>query len=446
MKTNPAIKLLLFLLSFFAFTQSFAQQTNSFSATQAVDYALKNSAQVKNALIDIEIQRQTNKEITAMAYPQINGNISINDYLSLPTSLIPAEFTGGPPGTFIPLKFGTKYSATYGGDLQQILFDGQVFVGLQARKTAIDFSIKTAEVTREMIKANIYKIYYQLVVGHKQIESIDANITRFEKLLHDTREIYKNGFAEKLDVDKVEVQLNNLNTEKLKAQNQLEAGLEALKFLMSMPQKENLVLTDSLTEEELRTNILDETYNYNDRKEFQLLSLGAKLNEFNIRRYKLSKIPTVSGFANYSKNAQRQKFNFFKGNGDWFTTSLIGLKVNVPIFDGGARNARIQKAKLDLQKTNNNIEQLKLSIDNDVEQARLKMKNALATMESQKRNIELAEKVYSTTKLKYEQGLGSNQEIYNAQTELKVAQNNYYSSLYDAITAKIDYLKAAGKL
>ena len=443
MKTKPVTFLL--LLSF-VYSQNFAQQTNVFTAKQAVDYALKNSAQVKNALLDIQIQKQTNKEITALAFPQINGNLSINDYLSLPTSLIPAAFTGGPPGSFIPLKFGTKYSASLGVDLQQILFDGQVFVGLQAKRTAMEFSARTAEVTQEMIKANVYKIYYQLVVGNKQIESIDANISRFDKLLHDTREIYKNGFAEKLDVDKVEVQLNNLNTEKLKAQNQLDAGLEALKFLMSMPQKDKLILTDSLTEEELRANILEENYNYSDRKEFQMLSTLSKLNEFNIRRYKLSKIPTVSGFINYSKNAQRKSFNFLKTGEDWFTTALVGLRVSIPIFDGGARTARIEKAKLDLQKTNNNIEQLKLSIDNDVEQARLKMRSALATMESQKRNIQLAEQVYKTTKLKYEQGLGSNQEIYNAQTELKVAQNNYYSSLYDAITAKIDYLKAAGKL
>lgn len=446
MKKNLVIKFVVLLFSLFAYTQIFAQQINAFTAKQAVDYALHNSAQVKNALLDIQIQRQTNKEITAMAFPQINGNVSVNDFLSIPTSLIPAEFTGGAPGTFIPIKFGTKYNATYGVDLQQILFDGQVFVGLQARKTAIDFSAKTAEVTQEMIKANVYKIYYQLAVGNKQITSIDANIIRFEKLLHDTKEIYKNGFAEKLDVDKVEVQLNNLKTEKLKAQNQLDAGMEALKFLMSMPQKDKLVITDSLSEDELKSNILEENYNYTDRKEYQLLTLASQLNTFNVRRYKLSKLPTVLGFINYSKNAQRKTFDFFKGSGDWFTTSLIGLKINIPIFDGAARNSRIEKAKLELQKVTNNIDQLKLSIDNDVEQSRLKMKNALATMESQKKNIQLAEEVYNTTKLKYEQGLGSNQEIYNAQTELKVAQNNYYSSLYDAINAKIDYLKAAGKL
>ena len=445
MKPKKAIIYLLFLFPFL-YTQSFAQPANTFTAKEAVDYAIKNSVQVKNALVDIEIQRQTNKEITAAAYPQINGNLSVNDFLNIPTSLIPAEFFGGAPGTYAPVKFGTKYNASFGAEVQQILFDGQVFVGLMARKTVIESAIKIKEITAEQIKVNVMKIYYQLVVGTKQIGSIDANIARFDKLLHDTREIYKNGFAEKLDVDKVEVQLNNLQTEKLKVENQIAAGYEGLKFLMGMPQQNSLILTDTISEEELKSNILDQSYNYNNRKEFQLLDIATKLGEFNIRRYRLSKIPTLSATGSFNKNAQRTSFDFFKGGGQWFTTSFISMRVNIPIFDGGARNARIAKAKLELEKTKNNVEQFKLSIDNDVAQSRLKMKTALLTMDSQKKNIELAEQVYKTTKLKYEQGLGSNQEIYNAQTELKVAQNNYYSSLYDAINAKIDYMKAAGIL
>ena len=445
MKPKKAIIYLLFLFPFL-YTQSFAQPANTFTAKEAVDYAIKNSVQVKNALVDIEIQRQTNKEITAAAYPQINGNLSVNDFLNIPTSLIPAEFFGGPPGTYAPVKFGTKYNASFGAEVQQILFDGQVFVGLMARKTVIESAIKIKEITAEQIKVNVMKIYYQLVVGTKQIGSIDANIARFDKLLHDTREIYKNGFAEKLDVDKVEVQLNNLQTEKLKAENQIAAGYEGLKFLMGMPQQNSLILTDTLSEDELKSNIIDPSYSYNNRKEFQLLDIATKLGEFNVRRYRLSKIPTLSATGSFNKNAQRTSFDFFKGGGQWFTTSFISMRVNIPIFDGGARNARIAKAKLELEKTKNNVEQFKLSVDNDVAQSRLKMKTALLTMDSQKKNIELAEQVYKTTKLKYEQGLGSNQEIYNAQTELKVAQNNYYSSLYDAINAKIDYMKAAGIL
>ena len=299
-----------------------------------------------------------------------------------------------------------------------------------------------------MINVNVQKIYYQLVVGRQQMTSIDANIERFSKLLNDTKAIFQQGFAEKLDVDKVTVQLNNLQTEKIKVQSQLDGGNAGLKFLMNMPQKDLLILTDTITEDKIKDNILADDYRYEDRKEYQLSALGKRLGEFNIQRYKLSFLPTLAAFGSYSKNALRQKFDFFKGGagGQYYTTSLIGLKLTVPIFDGFARSSRVQKAKLQLQQTNNNIEQLKAAIDNDVAQARLKITAAVVTLDNQKKNMKLAELVYNTTKKKYEAGLGSNQEIYNAQAELKVAQNNYYSALYDAVIAKIDYQKATGKL
>ncbi|MEO7445181.1 MAG: TolC family protein [Ferruginibacter sp.] len=425
-----------------------AQERHAFSAQQAVAYALKNAVQIKNALVDYKIQEQTNREITASAFPQVNGSLAINDFLKIPTSLIPAEFTGGPPGTYIPIKFGTKYSATAGLDINQLLFDGQVFVGLQARHSALEFYNRQTEVTSEMIKANVMKVYYQLVIGREQLTSIDANITRFDKLLADTKEIYKNGFAEKLDVDKVSVQLNNLKTEKIKVDNQLDAGLAGLKYLMHMPQKAKLILMDSVTEEELKLNLLDTAYQYTNRKEYQLLQVAQKLGEYNIKRYQLSYLPTLSLFGNFSQNAQRKEFTFLKTGSQypWFPTALIGLKLNVPIFDGFARSARISKARLELEKTQNNMSQLEATIDNDVEQARLKITSALLTIDNQRRNMQLAEQVYNTTKLKYEQGLGSNQEIYNAQAELKVAQNNYYSALIDAVIFKIDYQKAIGTL
>jgi outer membrane protein len=444
-----------------------AQTRNEFSAKQAVDYGLKNAVQVKNALIDIKIQQQTNREITAAAFPQINGSVGTTHYYNIAVQTLPnfispsvyqvLEDKGVKDGSGNPItqpangfgninaQFGVPWTASSGVDVSQLLFDGQVFVGLQARSAAMDLATKSAEVTAEQIKANIYKIYYQLVVGNSQLASLQANIERFEKLLKDTKEIYKNGFAEKLDIDKIMVQLNNLKTEKEKVIQQLQAGNAGLKFLINMPQKEELVLTDSLTEDELKSNILDESYNYNDRKEIQLLTLASKLNSYNIKRYNLSRIPTVAAFGSYSKNAQRNSFNFFN-KGDWFTTSLIGLKISVPIFDGFARRARIESARLTLQKSNNSLEQSKQSMDYDVIQARIRFKSALLTADVQKQNIQLAEDVFNTTRKKYDQGLGSNQEIYTAQTELKVAQNNYYSALYDAITAKVDYLKAVGKL
>ncbi len=469
MKTNRLGKAILFsgvLLSTIQF--SMAQTRNEFSVKQAVDYGLKNAVQVKNALIDIKIQEQTNREITAAAFPQINGSVNMIHYFnvpvqSIPNFIAPATYNvlrqegvkngagntitmpnGGNFGN-LPLQFGTPWTSSAGLDFSQLLFDGQVFVGLQARSAAMELSKKYAEVTAEQIKANIYKIYYQLVVGKTQLLSLEANIDRFTKLLHDTKEIYKNGFAEKLDVDKLVVQLNNLTTEKEKVINQLYVGNAGLKFLLNMPQKEELVLTDSLTEGELKSNIMDESVNYTDRKEIQLLTLASKMNGYNVKRYNLSRIPTVAAFGSYSKNAQRTSFNFFD-KGDWFTTSLIGFKVAVPIFDGFARKSKIASAKFALYKSNNSLQQAKESMDYEVIQARVKMKTAILTADVQKQNIKLAEDVFRITQKKFTEGLGSNQEIYNAQTELKVTQNNYYGALYDAISAKIDYLKAAGKL
>ena len=471
MKTKLIVTITLSAICAFSGISAIAQQQNkapeqhAFSAEEAVNYALKNSAQVKNALLDIQSQAAMNKEITAAALPKLTANASSTFNPNVAVQVIPdfispsvygvlidnnvKDGNGNPikmPSNFgyFPIGFGAKWAGRAGVDFQQLLFDGQVFVGLQARRASIKNATLAAEVTKEQIKANVYKIYYQLVVGKRQLGTLDANITNLEKLLFDTKQIYKNGFAEKLDVDKVQVQLSNLETERLKAENQLEAGLEGLKFLMQMPPQDQLVLTDTLSDAELKADILSEDYLYENRKEFQQLETAMELGNYNIKRYQLAKFPTVALSANYSESGQWQKFDVFKG--PYYSSSFIALSINFSLFDGGAKNAQIQQAKIDLRKMENNLDQLKASIDNDVKQARSLMKSALVTMDAQKRNIDLAQEVYNTTKLKYEQGVGSNQEMSTAQTDLITAQNNYYSSLYDAIISKIDFLKAAGTL
>ena len=419
----------------------------SFSIQQALAYAKANNVQVKNALLNVQAQNETNREITAAALPNITGTGNLMNYLELPVSLLPGEIFGQPAGSYIPVRFGTKYNSTVGIQLQQTLFDGQVFVGLQARKTSVDFQLKNVEVTEELIKANIYKVYYQLVASKTQIKILDANIQRLEKLENDTRILYTNGFAEKLDEDKVSIQLTNLNTEKIKALNSIEIGYLGLKTLLGMPAKDTLELTDKITEGQIEANILADTgFQYQDRKEYQYLELAKKLNEYNIKRYQLSYLPILSLTAAYNKNAQRNTFDLFVKDGDWFTTSFVGFNLSVPIFSGFAKDARVAKSKIDLRQTNNQLENLRNTIDNEVQQSRINFNSAQNTLRFQKKNMELAEKVYNQTRKKYEIGTGSNIEISAAQTDLITAQNNYLSALYGAIVARIDYLKATGKL
>jgi outer membrane protein TolC len=440
---------------------------HEFSVQQAIDYAKKNNVSVKNALLDVKYQEQVNREVTSNAYPHINGSLgtTYNPNVAtqvLPNFISPATYqvlidegvkdgSGNPiqmPADFgfIAAQFGTKYSASAGISLSQILFDGQVFVGLQARAATMKFAQKKVEITEEVIKTNIYKVYYQLVLSKTQIELLDANIARLDKLQRDTRIMYENGFAEKLDIDKVGIQLTNLQTERSKTLNTISNGYYGLKVLLGMPSRDVLVLTDTLSHDQIKEGILEASeYSPENRKEYQMAKIGKELNEYNIRRYQLSQIPTVTLNGQYAKNAQRDRWNFF-GSGEWFTISNINLNVAIPIFNGFYTKSKIQQTKIDLQKTNNSIDSLKLSIDNEVAISKNNFQSAIATMDYQEKNMRLAENVYDQTKKKYESGLGSQTEINTAQTDLKTAQTNYIQALYDAIIAKIDFLKATGKL
>jgi len=419
---------------------------HAFSLQQALDYAKKNNVQVRNALIDIQVQQQVNREVTGSAYPQISANGSLVYNAKLPVSLVPAEFFGGQPGTFEKLAFGVKWGATGGVSLSQLLFDGQVFVGLKARSTLIDWAVKKEEITEESIRANVTKIYYQLVVSKTQIDLLDVNIEMLEKLQHDTKIMFDNGFVEQLDVDKLTVQIANLQTEKISALNQIQNGLLGLKVLMGMPVKDSLQLTDSISDETIKGGLLDAgDFNYTQRRDFQYADIGVKLGEFDVRRYKLAKLPTLSVNGYYNKNAQRNSFDFFE-KGDWFSISAITLQLNIPIFTGFSANARIQQANLALQKNINQREDLKNTIDNEITTSKNNFNTAISTLDYQKKNMQLAETVFNQTKKKFEVGTGSNTEIIQAQTDMKMAQTNYINALYNAIIARVDYIKATGKL
>jgi len=434
------------ILSVYSHAQNKTKQVYAFSLEECISFAKNNNVQVKNALLAIEAQIQTNREIAAAAFPTIGTNAGVNDFIKIPTSLLPAQIFGGVAGTYIPVQFGTKYNANYGINFQQLLFDGQVFVALKARASAVAWQKKNAALTEEAIKTNIYKIYYQLSASKTQLNILDANIERLSKLAHDAEVMYKNGFAEKLDVDKVSVQLNNLQTEKIKANNSVAIGYMGLKMLIGMPVNDSLALTEAIDEKSLDKDVLIENdFQYSVRKDFQYLSETKKLTEFNVKRYQLSYLPTINMSGNASKNAMRTKFDFFEG-GSWFNTTLISLNVNLPLFNGFARDARVKRTKIELNQIENQLGALKNNIDNEITQAKLNYMSSVATMQFQKKNMQLAEAVYQQTKKKFEIGTGSNTEISAAQADLVTAQNNYMNALYSALIAKVDLLKATGKL
>jgi outer membrane protein len=419
---------------------------HEFSLSQAIEYASKNSVIVKNALLDYEIQEQSNRATTSQALPQVTGSAGFTQYIQVPVTPVPGGlFPGTIAGKVYPFPFGVTYNSSANITLKQVIFDGQVFVGLQARRASLDFYRKKEEVTEQMLRVNIYKVYYQLLIAKSQMDQIDANIDNQNALLHNTTEMFKNGFAEQLDVDKSTVQLANLETDKIQLQFNIDNGYLGLKVLIGMPVRDSLGLTDSLTYDMIRDAALEDQYKYSDRRDFQLLMISKSLGEYNVKRYKKEYIPTLNFSATYQQSQYSEKFNLTAPN-SWYPASYYGLNLNIPIFDGFFKAANVQQARLQLQQTENNIDSLKNRIDNDVRQSQLQFSSALATLDFQKKNMDLAQKVYDQTRKKFEQGLGSNTEITTAFSDERTAQYNYFNALYTAILARVDYLNAIGKL
>lgn len=456
------------LVSMLLLGKAMAQKVVPVTVKQAVDIAFQNVVDLKNANIDYKLQAAKNKEYTAAAYPQINGTIGMNHYLSVPTIgfansnyyLYNDLITQGvkasngstitrPESATAPLldfSFVYPWNMNYGVQFTQLLFQPDVFVALKARKDALELATDNMKVKEDEVKLNVYKTYYGVLIAEKQLVYLKEGVTRLEKLLHDQTEIFKNGFAERLDLDKTTVSLNNIKTTKNQLENGISISYILLKNAMGIKQTDTLVLKDTLSEDLVNKGILAATdFNYDDRNEIKTLKKASDLMKLDVWRNKLSKYPTVSLYGNFNSQAQRDKFDFYKDK-KWINTTLVGVNITLPIYNGSIRKYKLQQAKLNLEKNNNNIENVKRLIDMEQGIARNTYSNAVLALQTQKQNMALALKVFETTKKKYEQGLGSSFEILQADTELQQAQGNYFKALYDAVIARVNFLKSTGKL
>ena len=442
------IVIALSVLPILSFAQSSGAGSSEFTLQGAIDYANKHNANYLNAEIDMKLADYRNKEFIGIGLPQISGSVDVKDYFEIPTSLLPGQFFGAPAGTFIPVKFGTQWNASAGVSVSQIIFSSDYLVGLQAAKEFKMLSEKSLTRTKIETSVSVTKAYYSVLVNRERLKTLTANIDRIKKIYDDTKALNQAGFVEKLDVDRIELAYNNLLTEKEKVDRLIGLSETVLKFQMGYAVAEPIILTDELKADQFQdlTSIADVKANYTSRPEFSLLESQKKINELDLKRYRLSYLPSLVAYGSYQRNAQRSKFDFFDSDQKWFPIGVIGATLNVPIFSGGQKYYRIQQAKLNLVKTNNTMTYAKSAIDMETSAAAIMYKNAYASVQTQAKNKELAKSIFETTKKKYDAGVGSSLEIITAETALKEAETNYLSAVYDLIIAKTDLDKAQGNI
>lgn len=424
------------------------ERKTSFSLQEAIDFALVHNQNYLNAELDVKSAEYRNKEFIGIGLPQISASADLKDYLSIPTSLIPAEFFGGAPGTFIPVKFGTKFNASYGVSISQIVFNSDYIVGLDAAKELVLLSEKNLQRNKVETHAVITKAYYGSIISKERLQIIDANIERIKKLFDDTKALNATGFAEKLDVDRIELTYNNLLAEKEKLERIVGLAETLLKYQMGYDLQSPILLTDKINADlmiDMQT-LEQEKINYELRPEYGILQSQRNINAIELRSKKGQYLPTLMAYGSFQNQAQRTQFDIFDIDQPWFRIGLIGATLNVPIFNGGSKHYRIQQSKLNLQKSTNSLTFLERSIDVEVANANMQFKNAFVALETQRKNKDLAKSIYDTSKIKYETGVGSNLDVIYAQAAYREAEINFLSAVYDLLVAQVDYLKAKGTL
>jgi len=419
-----------------------------FSLPTAIEYSTKHNYTYLNVENDAKYNNYKKKELVAQGLPQLNGSADLRDNLIIPTSLIPGQFFGAPAGTYLPVKFGVKYNVTASASLNQLIFSSDYLVGVKAAKELVNLSQKNLLRSKVETAQNVSKAYYGVLINKERIKILQLNIDRVKTLKDNTTALNKNGFAELIDVQRLEVSYNNLITEKEKTQRLVEISELSLKFQMGYDLQKPIELTDNLNKIENGADVQNlniDKVDISNRPEYMVLETQQKLNELDLRRYKLSYAPTLNGYGLLAE--QFQKSNLDLGDGkNWFPLSYVGLTLNIPVFDGLQKHWRVQEAKVNLMKTQNSFTQLKQFIDLEIQSSVANYKNALLSLQTQKRNIALAQNVYDVTKKKYEQGIGSSLDMNTTENDLRTSETNYFNSLYDLIIAKIDYQKATGTL
>lgn len=415
-----------------------------FTLDEAIEYALNHQTAVINAKVDEQMAQNTVKQTIGIGLPQVTTDLSFQDYLKLPTSLLPGEFFGQ-PGTQVPVQFGVKYQASAGIRVDQKIFDGTYLVGLKASKTYRELSVRNSRRTRIETAVAVTKAYYSVLVNNEQLTLIDANLAQLRKSLHDTEAMFKNGFAEKIDVDRLQVLENNLETERENVSRLLTLNVDLLKFQMGMPIGRTLALEESIASvQEGQQALVTDTTAYRSRIEYALLETQKELNILNFKRIRSEFLPTLSGYYNASKSYQSNDFSELTRTD--FPTSVLGLSLTWPLISGGQRTFRVRNARLEILKSENDLGNLRNSINLEISQTQKLYNNSLRSLENQRRNLALAQEILRVSRIKYEQGVGSSLEVTTAETAQKEAQNNYITALYDMLIQRVDLEKATGRI
>jgi outer membrane protein len=443
-------------------TSALAQQ--SFTLDEAIAYGLENQNSIKMNDIEIANSESEIKEVKAIGLPQINGSVDYSYYFNVPVQpvqdfispsvyrILEAEglstTTQGPLETF-ELGFVQPQQFNVGLSANMKVFDGSYFYAIRGAKLYRDLIKKQKDATVDQIKANITKAYTSILIADENKKTLADNIKTLEKSLDEVKAMYDAGFMESLDVDRLKLSYDNLNIQLENIEGLIDLSQNLLKFQMGFPLDDKISLKEDINELIVKFDAENQNeiiqIDPNLRAEYQLLNTTQDLNNLNLKRFRAGYLPNVGAFASYQESLQRT--NLFDENESGFLpTGVVGLKINVPIYDGGEKSAKIQKVKLDIEKVDLQKTEFKRGMTLQAKNAQIGMSNAKRNLTNRQKALTITQSIYDRTQIKFKEGVGSSVEVTQAENTLYQAQAEVISAMYDLLTAKVDLDITLGKL
>ena len=435
----------LITLLLFAFAAN-AQQGQTLTLKDALTYALENKSDARKAKLAVENGEYQIQEVRSRALPQIsaNGSLTYNPVLQL--NALPGDFFGA-PGTTLLAPLGQAWSAIGGVSLTQNIFDQAVFTGLKAAKTTREFYKINAQLTDEQVIEQVANNYYQVYVQRQKLTVVDSNYANTSKVRDIIKGQFDNGLAKKIDLDRINVNLSNIRTQRQQLVNAVQLQENTLKFYMGMPIETPINIPQ--TEFEVTPQALSEAPNTANRSEYLLMETQERLLTFQKKSIIAEYYPTLSISANYNYIGQGPENPLFGKPADqvyWSDFSAVALNLKIPIFTGFGTRSRVRQADIDIREIQEDMKDTKLSLDLAYENSKTQINNSIITINNQKENVTLAQEVLDNTQNNYQQGLASLTDLLDAENSLIEAQNNYTTALLDYKLAEIQLTKSRGEL
>ncbi|MFO7719936.1 MAG: TolC family protein [Gillisia sp.] len=438
-KTSTFIIAMFFTLGSFAQVLE-ANKSHSFSLQQAVEFGLKNNYSSQISTKEIEKSLKQKWEIIAQGLPQISGNIDYQNLLKRPVTLLPAEIAGGEPGTFIPVRFGTQQSLGGTATLNQLIFDPSYIVGIQSVKTLLSISRNAKTKTDQEVKLAIINAYGNVLLSQESVAILKRNIEILDKNYNDTQKIFENGLAEEEDVEQLEITLLGLKNNLSRSERMQGISYEMLNLSLGLPVETEVTLTenlDGLAMEYFDLGLLAREISVEENIDFRIAENQAESARIFVRLEQAKALPTLTSFVNYGFQGFSEEFTFFKDSQEYFTQSILGVSLNIPIFSSGLRGARTQQKKIEHEQAILQLEETKNRVQLEINSAKSDYEFSLENYQTQKRSLELSERIENKNQIKFFEGLASSFELSEAQRQLYAAQQELLQSMLNVITNKV---------